>query len=49
LDHIGIYILIAGTYTPFMLIGLHHRVQARILLVAEWLAAAFGTGFAGRL
>ena len=27
LDHVGIYLLIAGTYTPFLLIGLHHHAQ----------------------
>ena len=30
LDHVGIYLLIAGTYTPFLLIGLHHHAQVSI-------------------
>ena len=33
LDHVGIYLLIAGTYTPFLLIGLHHHAQVILLLL----------------
>lgn len=46
LDHVGIYMLIAGSYTPLMLISLHHHNSARVLLTAEWIAAACGSVFA---
>jgi hemolysin III len=46
LDHVGIYLLIAGSYTPFMLITLHHVKGARLLIIAEWIAAAVGCTFA---
>jgi len=46
LDHVGIYMLIAGSYTPFLLIGLHNSTSARVLLTAEWIGAAFGSVFA---
>lgn len=46
LDHVGIYCVIAGTYTPFLLITLNHSTAARILLVGEWMAAALGSTFA---
>lgn len=46
LDHVGIYMVIAGSYTPFLLIGLHHHTSARVLLAAEWLGALFGSIFA---
>ena len=46
LDHVGIYLLIAGSYTPFMLIALHHVRAARLLIIAEWVAAFFGSVFA---
>lgn len=46
LDHVGIYMLIAGTYTPFLLIGLHHHSKARVLLVGEWIFALLGSIFA---
>lgn len=49
LDHIGIYMLIAGSYTPFFLIGLHHDMPSRVLLSAEWLCAIFGSVFSGKL
>lgn len=39
--------LIAGSYTPFMLISLHHHTAARVLLTAEWIAAVLGSAFAG--
>jgi len=41
LDHIMIYILIAGTYTPICLVLLHGRL-AWGLLVAIWTIAALG-------
>jgi channel protein (hemolysin III family) len=46
LDHVGIYFLIAGSYTPFMLIGLHHSFSAKILLIIEWSIAGVGSIFA---
>lgn len=42
LDHVGIYLLIAGSYSPFMMIALHHNTQANVLLVVEWLTAFVG-------
>ncbi len=44
LDHCAIYILIAGTYTPFMLISLKGTVGYS-LLVAIWSLAIFGIIF----
>lgn len=40
-DHSAIYVLIAGTYTPFLM-KLSASVLAQILLVVVWLAAAAG-------
>eukprot|EP01035_Chromulina_nebulosa_P025447 gene25447-33210_t len=45
LDHVGIYLLIAGSYTPFLLIGLHHHTPSQVLLTAQWLTAFFGSIF----
>jgi hemolysin III len=41
LDHIGIYILIAGTYTPVVLISLSHSL-GWTLFYTVWGIAAFG-------
>lgn len=41
LDHSAIYILIAGTYTPFML-GVMRGMWGWVLLVAIWALAFFG-------
>ena len=46
LDHVGIYLLIAGSYTPFLMIGLHGSIPATTLLVAEWVFALVGIIFA---
>ena len=46
LDHVGIYMLIAGSYTPFLLIGLHEYNSARILCAGQWIAAFLGSIFA---
>jgi hemolysin III len=46
LDNIGIYMLIAGSYTPVVLIGLHNSFHARMLLICEWLCAFFASLFA---
>jgi channel protein (hemolysin III family) len=48
LDHTGIYYLIAGSYTPFLLIALHHDTSSRILLTSLWIAAFFGTIFSSK-
>lgn len=42
LDHIGIYLLIAGTVTPFMLVNLHGLWSGTLLLCAEWGVALVG-------
>jgi hemolysin III len=42
LDHTMIFVLIAGTYTPFALLVLHGDL-ARIVLVAVWVMAGAGT------
>lgn len=44
LDHCAIYFLIAGTYTPFMVLSLKTE-QAYILLAVEWLLALIGSFF----
>jgi hemolysin III len=47
IDHMMIYILIAGTYTPICLISLR-GVQGKILLISIWVLAVAGvivTGF----
>ena len=44
LDHTAIYYLIAGTYTPFLAIGLP-TTKAHYLLIALWIIAAIGTLF----
>jgi hemolysin III len=44
LDHSMIFVLIAGTYTPFALVALHGPL-ALTLLVAVWAAALVGIGF----
>ena len=44
LDHIAIYFLIAGTYTPIALITLNNRL-GWILLTAVWLIAVAGIPF----
>lgn len=41
LDHIAIYFLIAGTYTPFLLVTLIES-KGLILLITVWLLAAIG-------
>lgn len=48
LDHVGIYMLIAGSYTPFCLIALHHHTSARVLLSLEWIAAVLGSTFCSK-
>lgn len=42
LDHCAIYVLIAGTYSPFLVILFHHEFWARVLLSAIWIASGLG-------
>ena len=44
LDHSAIYLLIAGTYTPFLMISLTHQ-KAHVLLWVLWALAALGVVF----
>ena len=44
LDHTAIYYLIAGTYTPFLLIAIP-TAKAQYLLIALWVIALLGTLF----
>ncbi len=44
IDHAAIYLLIAGTYTPFMAIALH-TTAAWVLLAVVWSLAAAGVVF----
>lgn len=44
IDHCAIYLLIAGTYTPFLLIGLASQL-ARGLMIFIWFMAAIGILF----
>jgi hemolysin III len=46
LDNIGIYMLIAGSYTPIMLVGLHDSYKARVMLIGEWSCAFVSSAFA---
>src|SRR5256885_9001372 len=41
-DHAGIYVLIAGTYTPVGLLGLHGTLQ-HVVLAVVWSGAAAAT------
>lgn len=45
LDHCAIFLLIAGTYTPFLLITLQASTMARVLLVVLWALALAGVVF----
>lgn len=42
LDHCAIFVLIAGTYTPFMLISLRATLWGSFLFVSIWILAAVG-------
>lgn len=44
LDHTAIYYLIAGTYTPFLVLFIPTQ-KAKILLIALWIIALLGTFF----
>lgn len=43
MDHVAIYLLIAGSYTPFMGIGMRGHLGALAILVLVWIAAGLGT------
>ncbi len=45
LDHVMIYFLIAGTYTPVCLISLGGLLSGRVMLLVIWTMALLGTGF----
>jgi hypothetical protein len=47
LDHVAIYVLIAGSYSPYLLIGMHQSVGARVLACALWIVAVGGSIFSG--
>ncbi|HEX7119204.1 MAG TPA: hemolysin III family protein [Longimicrobiales bacterium] len=44
-DHCAIYLLIAGTYTPFLMVNLDHTPAAPVLLGTVWLLALAGIAF----
>jgi hemolysin III len=39
IDHSAIYVLIAGTYTPFMLVNLRNKFAGNVMLVTIWVLA----------
>tara|TARA_R110002072_G_scaffold147033_2_gene294155 strand:- start:471 stop:1097 length:627 start_codon:yes stop_codon:yes gene_type:complete len=41
LDHVSIYLLIAGTYTPYMLVSLHDH-NGLLMLLLIWVMAVIG-------
>jgi hemolysin III len=45
LDHVMIYFLIAGTYTPICTITLGGTVSGKVMLAVIWAMALLGTGF----
>ncbi|CAM9933934.1 unnamed protein product [Ascophyllum nodosum] len=44
-DHCAIYILIAGSYTPFMLISMHGHWLGTVIIIAQWMCALLGCFF----
>ena len=42
LDHLCIYLLIAGTYTPVMLVGLKGSVWGWVMFISIWTLVIFG-------
>lgn len=48
LDHVGIYMLIAGSYTPFLLIGMRGHFSCTVLLCLQWLAVFCGILFSAQ-
>lgn len=45
LDHLMIYFLIAGTYTPVCLISLGGTISGTVMLIVIWAMAALGSAF----
>lgn len=45
LDHLMIYFLIAGTYTPVCLISLDGTISGRVMLIVIWSMAILGSAF----
>ena len=45
LDHVMIYFLIAGTYTPVCLISLEGTLSGRVMLIVIWTMALLGSAF----
>ncbi len=45
LDHVMIYFLIAGTYTPVCLISLGGTLSGRVMLIIIWTMALLGSAF----
>eukprot|EP01116_Phalansterium_solitarium_P008608 TRINITY_DN22545_c0_g1_i1.p1 TRINITY_DN22545_c0_g1~~TRINITY_DN22545_c0_g1_i1.p1 ORF type:complete len:481 (+),score=158.51 TRINITY_DN22545_c0_g1_i1:119-1561(+) len=43
LDHAGIYILIAGTYSPLLLVNFHNWTWSPYILGFQWIVALLGT------
>ncbi|MCF7925386.1 MAG: hemolysin III family protein [Candidatus Izimaplasma sp.] len=44
LDHIAIYVLIVGTFTPFVLLGTNYP-SGKVLLIVLWIVAFIGITF----
>ena len=47
LDHSAIYLLIAGTYTPMVLVNFAHVPDAQYLLILQWVTAFIGISLKG--
>lgn len=45
LDHVMIYFLIAGTYTPVCMISLEGTISGKLMLYIIWSMAILGSGF----
>lgn len=45
IDHLMIYFLIAGTYTPVCLISLEGTLSGRVMLLVIWTMAVLGSAF----
>ncbi len=41
-DHSSVFLLIAGTYTPFMLITLRNSIKGLVIFIVVWAAAILG-------
>ncbi len=44
-DHSSVFLLIAGTYTPFMLITLQGVTKGMVIFIVNWVAAVVGITF----